>query len=591
MSIVPPAPPPDSGAAPGTAPGTRRRRRPPASSPSPTRGSPPGATTRQPTVPQRAAAHPWWFTPPWVRYLQDLLWFRSRRRYTLSVSTRHPLGATDPQTRLVAVNPQALAYPHTKRLRAGIRHAPGGRELFEQALTVGLVEHEAGHIRFSGTKPHPTRLGWLWNSLEDERMERLLSAQYPELLPVFEFVGDVVWRLTSRPTGDLLAGCLLWRWEHDHVAVDRRFHPASQADQIRWSTQIQPLVEQAWMARDSDQVTVFARTILQVLGLDEEGEPPPDSPADLCGCGGGDTHRPADAHAPDAAPPAPTGSALPGHTGRPPHGSRDNSSGAGAGLGQGHRRDNPTQADPDALLAAVEGPARDLARWLRPPVAHGMRRPHPNRGEFNLDHLLAGHDERPFDAPIIPATETTRAWMLVVDMSGSTGDRVDPHSIIAGCARIAMWLDRVAELAHLTFGVAGFDGDVTPIVLRPLTAAPAPETARLARRRIAGMDGDGGTQLAPTLRWAGEALQATTASRRALLVTLDGALDAHDARAARAVVADLAQRHRVLTLALYLGADPQIRTRIAQVFDAVVACPALEDLSALVVAWLRASGA
>jgi len=559
----------------------------------------PVVTTLQQTVPQRATP-PWWFTPPWVRYLQDLLWFRSRRRYTLSVSTRHPLGATDPQTRQVAVNPQALAYPRTKRLRARIRHAPVGRERFEQALAVALVEHEAGHIRFSGTKPHPARLGWLWNSLEDERMERLLSAQYPELIPTFEFVGDAVWRLTAQPTSDLLAGCLVWRWEHDHAEADRRFRPASAADQLRWTTQIQPLVERAWVAADSDQVTTLAQAILQALGLDEAGEPPTDSPADLCGCRGGDTHRPADAHAPDAAPPAPTGSALPGHTSRPtnhpPHDGSDSDSdsgsgGADVGVGQGHSRNHPGQADPDALLAAVEGPARDLARWLRPPVAHGMRRPHPNRGEFNLDHLLAGHDERPFDAPIIPRTETTRAWMLVVDMSGSTGDRVDPHSIIAGCARIAMWLDRVAELAHLTFGVAGFDGDVTPIVLRPLTADPAPETARLARRRIAGMDGEGGTQLAPTLRWAGEALQATTASRRALLVTLDGALDAHDARAARAVVADLAQRHRVLTLALYLGADPHIRTRIAQVFDAVVACPALEDLSTLVVAWLRASGA
>jgi hypothetical protein len=41
----------------------------------------------------------WWLTRPWRRYLQDLLLYRRRRRYTLTVSEYALAGATDPAHR------------------------------------------------------------------------------------------------------------------------------------------------------------------------------------------------------------------------------------------------------------------------------------------------------------------------------------------------------------------------------------------------------------------------------------------------------------------------------------------------------------
>jgi hypothetical protein len=89
---------------------------------------------------------------PWQRYLRDLLLVRGRRRYTLSLSEQHPLGATDTRRGLVLINPTQLDLPGDPVAWRRIRHLPATvagrrRDVFQQAVTVGLVEHEAGHIR------------------------------------------------------------------------------------------------------------------------------------------------------------------------------------------------------------------------------------------------------------------------------------------------------------------------------------------------------------------------------------------------------------------------------------------------------------
>src|SRR5690349_4619384 len=138
----------------------------------------PMATTRAENA-QLPEPTPWWRTRRWQRYLRDLLLVRGRRRYTLSLSEQHPLGATDTRRHLVLINPTQLDAPADAAARSRIRHLPpmtaavahGRRDVFQQAVTVGLVEHEAGHIRHSGTKPSGQTLAWLWNALEDERQE------------------------------------------------------------------------------------------------------------------------------------------------------------------------------------------------------------------------------------------------------------------------------------------------------------------------------------------------------------------------------------------------------------------------------------
>lgn len=552
----------------------------------------------RPAPPQPPAAS-WWTTRVWYRYLADLLLYRGRQRYTLSLSETHPLGATDPQRRLVCINPTAVAYPTNVAERRRIRGFPvGRREAFEQAIATALVEHEAGHIRFSGTKPEAETLGWLWNVLEDERQERLLAQQYPSLAPLFSFLGDAVWRM-EHPTDDLLAGCLLWRWEHDLPQAERKFIPASSDDLRRWDECIQPLVERAWVAPTSDDVTVLARQILQLLHRPEDAPTSPDLPESLCGCKGGHAggsgpgadpgpqghagdspaqaperaHAPG-SHAPSAEPTPPPGAHIPGRTGR-----------GGVGSGQGHLPDDPAQADPSPLLAQVEGAARDLARWLRPPTPLVRPRPHPSDGELDLERVLAGHP-RPFDRELGPAPAPSRAWYLLVDESGSMGNARTEGSTMSGAVRVALWLHRATELASVPFGVAGFDGGTLPIHIRPLSTGPNP----LAERRLAGMDGSGGTRLAPAFAEAVAALRAAQVQRRLLVVLHDGDLGPTDARAVEQMVTAL-PRASIRLLPLYLGDDADVIAANTELFGYVLACATLESLTQRVSAWLRADGA
>jgi hypothetical protein len=105
-----------------------------------------------------AHAAAWWMTRVWRRFLTDLLLFRSRRRYTLTISTTALIGATDPERRHVEVNPIALALPHDPARLSCIRGLTQAMRrdtrVWQQAITIALVEHECGHVRFTGARPH-----------------------------------------------------------------------------------------------------------------------------------------------------------------------------------------------------------------------------------------------------------------------------------------------------------------------------------------------------------------------------------------------------------------------------------------------------
>lgn len=512
-------------------------------------------------------SQPWWRTRRWQNALRDLLLLRGRRRFSLILSDQAALGATDFQRRTVEVNPVQVAYPPAPADRRLVRSAPSDALAWEQQMATALVEHESGHICHSGSKPAATQLGWLWNALEDERQERLQQLANPDLEQLFQFLGDAIWR-ENAPTADLLASCLLWRWEHDRPVSQRRFRPAP-ADQARWDQEVRPLVERAWGAATSDEVTELAQQILQILGLPEDAPLPPTLP--FSGCVGVSGQRgPGDA--PDGSPVSRQPAPLPDGVQRP----------SGGGVGQGGSAPNRNEADPAPLLAQVEGFARDLAWALRPPTPNQWPRPHRSRGTLVLERALEGH-ERPFTFERAPAPARELALLVLVDQSGSMGDRSSPDSRLSHAATAAMLLERAAELAGIRFGVWGFT--TYPTIHRPLSVGVSDE----ARRRIAGMDGGGSTELAPTFRQAVAALAACPVKEHRLLVVLhDGDLLTSDAALVRAQVETL-PRLRILLQPVFIGDDAQAVKDNRAVFGRVLACPQVADLAALLGAWLRAT--
>jgi hypothetical protein len=255
----------------------------------------------------------WHRTRVWQRFLHDLLLVRGQRRYTLSISAHNPLGATDPHARRVLINPFDLADPG-EPARRSIRSVPAPQtDVWQQALATALVEHEAGHIRWSGAKPTAPLLGWLWNSLEDERQERRQIAAHPPLAHTFDFLGDAVW-VTQTSTTDLLAGCLLWRWEWDRALHERRFQPTDE-QRAFWEEQIRPLVEAAWQAPTSDDVTTLARQILELLDLSIDAPLPDNLPRQICRCGHGHTPQTGGAAGSAGSAPRPRRSLITGVSG------------------------------------------------------------------------------------------------------------------------------------------------------------------------------------------------------------------------------------------------------------------------------------
>jgi hypothetical protein len=514
----------------------------------------------------------------------------------LGVSEEHPLAATDPHRRQVVVNPVALA-PPSPDAWPQVRHAPTTALGWEQAITVGLVEHEAGHIRHTSTpRPPETTLGWLWNGLEDERMERRQVDVYPELGALFDFLGDVVW-LASPPASDLLSGCLLWRWEWDRAAGDRRFTPpAHSGDAALWHGTVRPLVEAAWAAPTSDAVVDLARRILEALGIAPDAAlflDAAERPTAVCACDAGD------------APGLPTGAiagapegGIPSNVPVPPPGvwlpGQDNGlegpfTGGGAGRPDAgsplerHAVEHPREADPTVLEMEVRPYRRDLALALRPPRLPAHPRPHASRGELAPERVLEGH-LRPFDLATRPRPARRLAMLSLVDLSGSMGDWDNPDAALFGAARVAMLVDGVAEDLGALSGIYGFDDQEVPIRLRPLSRGDHERT----RWRIAGMRGEGGTRMAAVFAEALEVLTAAAADDRILIALVDGVLDADDAAAVQRLVQTVPRR-RITLLPLYLGASVETAERIREIFGRVVAHADFPSLITVVRAWLRAT--
>jgi hypothetical protein len=512
---------------------------------------------------------PWHRTRAWRTYLRDLLLYRGRMRYTLSVSNDNPLGGTDPETRMVYINP--FATPFSTR----VRHAPPTQDEWEKSMAVALVEHEAGHIRHSGQKPRQRLLGWLWNALEDERLERLQEVANPELVTLFEFLGDAVWN-TQQPTTDLLAGCLLWRWEHDKPADERKFHPTELAV---WE-QVRAMVEAAWQAPTSDDVTSIAADILQVLGRSDD-EPVPDHfPTQICRCGGGHAGSAAapDTNAvPDAG--ADVGSAA-GDTPEIPDTTRIP---GGVGTTISTTAQGALQ-DPQPILSQVEGYARALALSLRPPCPHTRPQPHPSRGEFVFERATLGQSLRPFDRQQAPGPSREIAVLMVVDETASMGTYQGDTSRMEQAIIATMLLNRAAELAQITFGVWGFTTGA-PVIHRPLARGHRTDW----QINIASMSAYGcATRLYPSFGAALDTLSSCREQRKLLIVVHDGEIDADDARRIRLRLPEVQQRG-ILLQPIFVGTEQAVIDANRAVFGHVLACPSFHELSGKLSAWLRAA--
>lgn len=197
----------------------------------------------------------WHLDPQWQHYVTQVFLMVGRVRSWRTVYTdRHGIAGVLPEKKLLVINPALLPIP--KQPDFPLRFAGTQTELLR-----AIVAHEAAHVAFSAPKPLDDT-GWLWNALEDERIEREATRRYPELLTDFSFLGDVM--LHNSPTRqagrawDLKNACLMWRFAHDRPEL-----PFPVTDDTLWA-RIRPLVEEAWDA-EPGAVASLARALWEML--------------------------------------------------------------------------------------------------------------------------------------------------------------------------------------------------------------------------------------------------------------------------------------------------------------------------------------
>ena len=308
-----------------------------------------------------------------------------------------------------------------------------------------------------------------------------MAARYPELAEAFDFLGDVLAASgQARWTGGSLEGCLAMRWEHDRA--EPRWHSA---DPQQWAD-IWPLVQAAWQAASSDQVTWIARCILGLIGPQaQEDENPFGGQVQATGAGAGE----AEERDPVGEPPMPDAAPL-----------------------------APDEAPPvpDAAMAGdVEGAARLLARVLNVPVTPGRSAPHASRGALELGRYLEKR-RKLFLQRTHPSRPAPLHLTWVIDRSGSmlAANRM---RCAGEAARMGV---RAAQLARVPVRVIAFDHEAEETVPFGLPAAEA-------QAAVMNIQARGSTCLAPALELALGG-QRDPAARQVVLVISDGGLTEPD---------------------------------------------------------------
>ena len=399
---------------------------------------------------------PWWEWGParqrLITWTAALLHGRRRRVQVASGSVwgDDKMGWESPTT--IFVNPPAIA----------ARTGDPPDVVWNHARAVSA--HEVGHARFTGELPEAPLLHWLANALEDERVERGMSAGYPYLAPDFDRIGCALQRASEStdagPRG-VVGACLLWRWEHDHPELPSRIALGDEWRDV-WENRVRPLVEEAWAAASSDEVVANARAILAILGLPEDGDVGdlPDLGLGLSqGCAGAQVLPPA---------------------------------GAGGGEGPGVEQP-PNEAGLAPYLdleRQVEAPARRLAELL-------CVRPEPDRwerapagGRYSLRQALRTPEE-PYRIHIQHKVPDV-TFGLLLDVSGSMTPQMEllreaAMMTVVACeqAGVRLWLGAFADYywvlrdlhddggiswATTKARVAGLETGVSTAMLNPMRA-------------------------------------------------------------------------------------------------------------------------
>jgi hypothetical protein len=149
---------------------------------------------------------------------------------------------------------------------------PGLRPADQYRATKALLVHEAGHRRFTT----PSKLGpvihGVFNTLEDERIERLMTDHFAGLGHLLVLLSAAMLRDVpaldpkSDQPEEVLNYILRVRWaERAGVKV---LPTLSARNAARW-TKIEPLVRESWIAPTSAQVEGHARQIAAILQLRE----------------------------------------------------------------------------------------------------------------------------------------------------------------------------------------------------------------------------------------------------------------------------------------------------------------------------------
>lgn len=458
----------------------------------------------------------------------------------------------------------------------------------------GFVGHEAGHILFSGEKPEEPVLGWLWNALEDERMERLAAARYGELGPIFETMGDVMLTETKEDrdarqkaaaeaerrhaAGEapapktILGACLNWRWLSSHARAGGRpeYHPYLTLPEEVFAG-LRPRIEAAWTAGSSEGVTEIAREILGAYDIPAgievpEGLPAGDVPAgqapaedapagglpdenaladDPFGGGGEESGGPSEGNAEDEDDGAEDGDGAPG---QPRRGGKSESKPEMPGLDP---HGDAARAGA-RLLSGLAGEARKLSQALRPRQRGRLRTPHRSRGRYEYRRHVQGRS-RVFTRQ--PRRAEPPAFLTVLlDLS---------ESMTWGQSRRLGHAQKATALLSAATEMAGTHMRVIPFQERPgppLSTRSSGAGHEAVRAAVASASASGGTQLAPALKAAcsgsappGGAGTPAFGKHIVVLIT-DGALDEEDARAARQVYRRLRRaRSAPLVLPLLIG--------------------------------------
>ena len=201
----------------------------------------------------------WWiWSATYQRLSKWALALLRGRRYTIRLQPEGT-GYHAPLEKIIQVNPQLFPnLPVDVQFR----------------LTQGLLAHECGHAWFTSCWPEQSEnvLQELTNMLEDARIEIGICTLYPGVAPAIRLLGNLVYAGMERTPHEArfqtYTCCLAWRWAHSRTDEQEMFERlgVSDAGQRLW-TKIRSLVEQAWMAPDTEEVVALAREILRILDI------------------------------------------------------------------------------------------------------------------------------------------------------------------------------------------------------------------------------------------------------------------------------------------------------------------------------------